>query len=87
MIVTLLLTIIYYFIYGITAIFRLTPEVALPGDITSAITTASGYISSLADFLPIGTLITILGLFLAYEFAYFSMKLINWVIRKIPGIS
>jgi len=87
MIVTLLLTIVYYFIYGITAIFRLTPNVSLPTNVTSAVATASGYISSLSDFLPIGTLVTILGIFLAYEFAYFSMKLINWVIRKIPGIS
>lgn len=87
MIVTLLLTIVYYFIYGITAVFRLAPIVSLPASVTSAVTTASGYISSLNDFLPIGTLITILGIFLAYELSYFTMKLINWVIRKIPGIS
>lgn len=87
MIVTLLLTIVYYFIYGITAVFRLTPVVTLPTNITSAVTTASGYISGINDFFPVSTIVTILGIFLSYELAYFTMKLVNWVIRKIPTIS
>lgn len=87
MITTGLLNIIYAFIYALTAIFRLAPIVSLPMEITSAVSTARDYMEGLDTFLPITTLITILSLFLAYEIAYFTMKLINWVIRKIPTIS
>jgi hypothetical protein len=41
----------------------------------------------LNTFLPISTIITILGVFTTYELAYFTFKLIYWVIKKIPTIS
>lgn len=87
MITTGILGIVYAFIFVITAIFRATPIVSLPSNITSAVSTAGGYIAGINTFVPIGTITAIFGIFLAYEFAYFTMKLINWVIRKIPGIS
>jgi hypothetical protein len=87
MIIDAFLAVIYAFVYAITAPFRLAPIVSLPTEWTSAVTTASGYIASLNAIIPVTTLIAVLAVFLGYELTYFGMKLINWVIRKIPTIS
>jgi hypothetical protein len=80
--------VVFLFIYGLTAVLRLAPDVSLPSSITGSISTASGYISSLDAFFPVHELVIIfLVVFVAYEVAYFGYKLIMWVIRKIPGIS
>jgi len=87
MIFLAIIDVFYLFVYAVTAPFRLAPIVALPGSWVSSVTTANDYITSLNAFLPITSLITVLGIFLAYELGYFGMKFINWVIRKIPGVS
>ncbi len=80
--------VIYPAVFALTAVFRLTPIVTLPSSFTSAISNASGAVDSLNQFVPVFELFLILiGFFLVYEIAYFGMKLVNWVIRKIPTIS
>lgn len=80
--------IVYIFIFAITSVFRLAPDVSLPFGLTASISTASEYVSSLDAFFPVHELVTVLiGVFLVYESAYFAYKLIMWVIRKIPMIS
>lgn len=78
---------IYAFIYAITSPFRLAPDVSLPVSWVNAINTGGGYVMSLDNFLPMGVIFGVLVVFVAYESAYFAIKLVNWVIRKIPGIS
>ena len=87
MIIDAFISIVYLFVYAITSPFRLAPVVSLPVSWTDAVTTAGHYALSLNTILPITTLLTVFGVFLAYEVAYFGVKLINWVIRKIPTIS
>jgi len=87
MIFTGFIGIVYAFVYAITAVFRVTPIVSLPIQWTNAIATAGGYISALDNFLPVTVLLGILAVFVAYEVAYFAVKFINWIIRKIPMIS
>jgi hypothetical protein len=88
MIFDLILAIVYAFIYALTAVFRLANDVTLPVSMTSTIATASGYISSLDDFLPVHELVvTLVGVFFLYESTYFIYKLLMWVVRKIPTIS
>jgi len=88
MITGALINIVYAFVYGITAVFRLASDVSLPSGVTSSISTASQYISSINNFFPVYELtVALIGIFLVYETAYFAYKLITWVIRKIPTIS
>ncbi len=88
MIVTGFLFIIFGFLYGLTSPLRAVGDVSISSTVTGTISTASGYISSLNDFIPVVELLYVLTvMFLVYEVAYFGTKLINWVIRKIPGIS
>jgi hypothetical protein len=87
MIFTVLINIVFGFIFALTAPFRLLPDVTLPASWLTAVDTASEYVLSLNNFFPVTILLTVFGVFLAYEVAYFGMKLINWVIRKIPTIS
>lgn len=67
--------------------FTLLADASLPSAFTSAIITASTYLSAFNDFVPVNTLLTIIGLLIVIEIAINSFKLINWAIKKIPTIS
>jgi len=86
MITTLLLYILLTILKGLLLPFTLLADASLPSAFTSAMTSASTYISAFNDFLPVGTLLTILGLVLTIEIFINSFKLINWAIKKIPTI-
>jgi len=87
MIIDLFLNVVYAFILAITSPFLLLDDVTLPASWIASVTTAGGYAISLNTIIPVTTLLIVVGVFLAYESIYFGMKLINWVIRKIPTIS
>lgn len=87
MITTAILYLLYATIYLFTAPIRLLPNVSLDGNFATSVNTASTYISAFDTFIPVGTLLTIFGIFIVYELSYFSYKLIMWVIKKIPTIN
>lgn len=62
------------------------PTVADSGTFTSAITTASQYVSAVYAVLPSITvaLLGILTFDVAFETAYILYKVIYWVIRRFP---
>ena len=87
MIADAILYIIYGIVYLLCQPILLLSNVTLPSGLTSALTTASGYIHALNVILPIDTILAILGVSLALELAYLTFKIIMWVIRKIPTIN
>jgi len=87
MIIGILLSGIFAVLYAITSPLRLLADVSLPAGLASAVSTANGYISSFNAFLPLSTMITILGLVFGIELLIISYRIIVWVITKIPGIS
>lgn len=87
MITTLILNLLYYVVWLITSPLRLLADATANANVTSAISTASGYISPLNAVLPLGTILAILVAFFAIETGVFVWKGINWLIRKIPTIS
>lgn len=88
MISALLLKIIYYIIWLLSSLFLLANDVSINGAFSSSIATAMSYAQAINKIFPVSELLyTIVGVFLAYEIAYFGWKIINWVIRKIPTIS
>jgi hypothetical protein len=81
-----MLYILFTILYGLMTPFTLLPDASLPSAFTSAMTSASAYISALNDFLPVSTLLTIIGLLVVIEIAINTFMLINWAIKKIPTI-
>lgn len=88
MLVYILMKIVYYITYTVTYVFLIMPDVAIPQDFSQGLHTGISYARGLNSFFPVGELMyTIIALFLLYEGSYFILKLVNWVIRKIPTIS
>jgi len=83
MIVTLFLNIIF----GVLSyLVSLLPTVTDGGYFTTAMTTASGYISAVYSFIPVitTTLLAILVFDILFESGYLLYKVIYWVIRRFP---
>ena len=87
MFTTGILYLIYFAVLALTSPLRLLNDVSLSSSLTDAITTASGYISSVNEFIPVDTLLSVLSAILVIEVAVLSYKLIMWVLTKIPGVS
>jgi hypothetical protein len=84
MLATFLLNLVYSISVGFLNLF---PDVSLSDSVSSAVNTASGYISALSIILPVSTLIAIVGLVLTIEGVILVIKIVNWFIRKIPTIN
>lgn len=87
MITNFLLYILYLIIKVIISPITLLPNATLPAGLSSALTTASGYISAFNTMLPMTTILLVISTILIVELAIFTFKMINWVIKKIPMIS
>jgi hypothetical protein len=87
MITSGLLLIIYYFITALEYPITALPNVSLPANITSAITSANQYLASFNFIFPVSTFFAIFGLVLGIELAIIIYKIVMWVIKKIPTIS
>jgi hypothetical protein len=87
MITSFIITLLYYAINLLLSPISLLGDVVLNTNFTTTLTTAGGYLSSLNNFLPVDTMITILGISLTFELAYITYKVIMWVIKKIPFIN
>lgn len=78
--------VLYAVLYTITAPIRLLPNATLPSGVSNALSQAGSLINTLDAFIPVATILTIVGLVVAIEGGVFSYKVIMWVIRKIPGL-
>jgi hypothetical protein len=83
MITTLILNIVFL---SLTALIGLLPTVIDTGTFTTAITTASGYMSGVYAFIPVitATLLAILSFDILFESGYLLYKVVYWVIRRFP---
>jgi hypothetical protein len=84
MIGSLVLYIIYLFVWGVTSPLRLLSDVSLSTDLTASVSQIGGYLTSLTQFLPVSTIISIMGLIVVVEGGIFLYKGIMWVVRRIP---
>lgn len=75
---------IYGLIFIITLPLRLTADVSLNSSITQAIGTATTYLAPVSTFLPILTILLIIGLEIGIEIGIFSYKVMMWVIKRFP---
>ena len=87
MITSALLYLLYAIIYALTSPVRLLPMASLSPEITNAIVSAGGYVSTMNFIFPFTTFLTIFGIYLTIEGAILIWKIANWLIKKIPTIS
>jgi len=87
MIFNIIISGIFAVLYALTYPIRLLPNVSLPSDLTSAISSASGLLSSVNSFLPVDTLLSVLSAIIVVELVVISYRIIVWVLTKIPGLS
>lgn len=84
MITTAILYVIYGVLFIVTSPIRLLSDVSTVSGFSTGVASASNYLHGLNNFLPITALLSALGVIIAYELAYFTFKLIYWVIKRIP---
>jgi hypothetical protein len=87
MITSIILTLVYYFIYAVISPLLLFADVSLPAAVSNAITTAGGYIGIFSVIIPAGDLLTIVALVISIEAVVFFYRIIRWIYNKIPGVS
>jgi len=75
---------IYAVVYIVLSPIRALPDVTLPANFNTAISSASGYITPLNALIPIDTLIQIISLIVVIELSYFTYKFIMWLIKRLP---
>jgi len=85
MISTFLLIIISTFL-GL--LVNLVPSLpAFPQSWVDAINLVWGYINVFSFIAPVGTLVTVLGLALAFHGIIFLVHLLSWVMKKLPFVN
>jgi len=78
----------YSMVYVLTYLLRFADDVTLPTVLTSGIVDVSNAVMLINNIFPVTeTIYLLIGIFVVYEVAYFGLKIINWIIRKIPTIS
>jgi len=73
--------------WGIIALLlSFLSDVSTSSSITTAISTTSGYLTSLNSFIPyiLGSVLSIIAFDLVFESSYLLFKVIYWVIRRFP---
>lgn len=84
MILEFFISTIFFIINGFLS---LIPSFELPQSAINAITTVFALIQTVGYFIPLGTLFTVILVMLTFYNITILWGAINWVIRKIPGIS
>jgi hypothetical protein len=84
MITNLIINALYAIVYLISSPLRLLNNVVIPDSFNTAILTVGGYLKALDTILPIDTILLLLGISITIELAYFSYKVIMWIIKRFP---
>jgi len=87
MITNLIILAFYSLAWAVYMILSLIPVVSFPAELSTAMQNISAYIGAVDNFIPVSTVLIILGLFLTIESAVLIFKVIQWIIKKIPGIN
>lgn len=85
MITTALLFVIYGIVWVVTAPIRALADVTLSSSFATSVTTAMTYASRLNHFLPLGTLLALIGIILTFEGGLVTYKVIMWIVRRVPA--
>lgn len=71
----------------INMVIALIPEMKMPDSFGSMLADVTYLFSFATYFLPVGTILSCLGLIFLVDNVKFLMSIFNWIISKIPTIS
>lgn len=80
-------TILYIIFEALKWLLMKLPDISTTSGIGGAITSASPYISSADQIIPVGILLAIISFDIIFWSSYWVYQGIYWVIKKIPTIS
>lgn len=83
MITTFLLNILYNFL---ETILSFLPTGQLPSAISTSIVNIWGFVNAFSYVIALDTLLQVLLLVLAFDLVLLLWHLIQWIIRKVPGM-
>lgn len=84
MITTAILYVIYGIVYVVAQPILLLNDVSIPAGITDAVNNIASYLAPLDGFLPVATILIIMGISVSIEGSYLLYKLIMWIIKRFP---
>ena len=87
MITDFILFILYNVVLLFLAPLRAFSDVNLDSNIGLSIIKAKEYLANVNQVLPVGTIVSIIGIFVAVNGFILIWKAVNWLIRKIPTIN
>lgn len=85
MITDLFISLVYSVLHFILSPVLALTDVALSSSVASGISTAGSWLGTVNTYIPVGTVLAILGVFLTLEAGVLVYKLVMWGIRRIPG--
>lgn len=84
MIITLFLNFIYLFITGIESML---PHWSMPASIVSSFAYFVGVVNQFNYVVPVAALFEAIAVVTAIDLAIMLWHLLNWAMRKVPGIN
>lgn len=85
MVITALLTFVYYLLLGLLQI--LPQGGSIPASWTSGVVTVWGYVNAFSLVVPIAELLIALGIILAWDIFAFAWHFIPWLLKKLPFLN
>lgn len=84
----MLLELLVNIFFGIaTVVLGLIPNISFPQGFISAISSVSSVMNGVAYIMPMGTFMACLTVFFVLHNMTLIISIINWIIRKIPGVN
>jgi len=68
----------------VNLIVSILPTASLPSELTSSISTATGYLAAINNFVPLTTIFSIFAIYLTIEGGIFLYKGIMWLLKRFP---
>ena len=87
MITEYFIDLVYFFVLGVANLVGSFGDVVPNNNLTSSLVNFKSYYVSLAEYIPLNTILAIVAFELAFESIYFIYKLIRWGYQKVPGIN
>ncbi len=87
MLITAFINTVWIAVLLMTAPIRILPDANLSATLTGGIHQIYVNLHFINAVFPLDTLAIMIGVYFSIEIGIFTIKSINWAIRKIPGIS
>jgi len=83
MIVSFFLQVLYALV---STLVNFLPTGGLPASIETSLISVWGYVNAFSYVIALSTLIQVLLLYIAFDLVVLLWHLIQWIIRKVPGM-